>query len=377
MYLVLLFVSISLISCSSKKETKESEEETTTEQSSSTFEITNSQFKNSKMLLGSLENKEFHEVIKAKGLMDIPPNNTANVSTYFAGNVKEIKLLAGEKVTKGQVLFTLENPNFVEIQQAYLEAKSQLLYLKTDYERQKNLANDNVTSQKNYLKAETDYMLTKVNYESLRKKLQLMNINPEAVSVTNLKTSLPILAPISGFVSEINMQKGSFLNTSDTALTIINTSHMHLELFVFEQDIMKISEEQPLTFKVQNGGDKEYKATVHLVNKFVDPEKRTFSIHCHLASETNLENFSPGMYVEAKIFNQSQSKLALPEDAVVDVDGSYFVLLRTKNKNGNYQFKKKEVHVGESNNGFISIENSADFSKTDTFLIKGAYNLIQ
>lgn len=152
---------------------------------------------------------------------------------------------------------------------------------------------------------------------------------------------------------------------------------MHLELFVFEQDIMKISEEQPLTFKVQNGGDKEYKATVHLVNKFVDPEKRTFSIHCHLASETNLENFSPGMYVEAKIFNQSQSKLALPEDAVVDVDGSYFVLLRTKNKNGNYQFKKKEVHVGESNNGFISIENSADFSKTDTFLIKGAYNLIQ
>src|SRR5690606_33026367 len=114
------------------------------------------QFQSSNMVLGKMEMGSFHEVVKANGMFDVPPENRAAVSCYFGGTVKDIRLLPGQKVKKGQVLFILENPDYVQMQQDFLEAKGQLAYLKSDYERQKNLAQDNVTSQKNYLKAESE-----------------------------------------------------------------------------------------------------------------------------------------------------------------------------------------------------------------------------
>ena len=264
----------------------------------------------------------------------------------------------------------------IEARKDYLEAKGQLTYLKSDYERQKNLAQDNVTSQKNYLKAESDYIVTKVKAESLAKKLQLMNIDPKTLTLENIRTTIQINSPIEGYVTQVDAMRGKFLSPSETAISIVDTDHMHLELNIFEKDLSKISKGQPIVFKIQEDDSQEYEAFVYLVNKIVDPENRTIGIHGHLSDEKLAERFNPGMYVEAEIYATTASKVSLPQDALVDIEGKYYVLVLKSFTENEYTFMKREVKTGLSNEGKIEILNHQEFSEDAQFLVKGAFNII-
>ncbi len=365
-----------LASCSSNTEIQLADQQIVHTPEEHIYELSKTQFESSAMKLGKMEMKTFHEVVKANGVIDVPPENRASVGSYFGGTVKVIKLLPGERVKKGQHLFTLENPDFVQIQQDFLEAKGQLTYLKSDYERQKNLAEDNISSQKNFLKAESDYTVIRVKVESLRKKLTLMNINPDLLTLENIRTTINITSPINGYVTQVDIARGAFLNPSQSAITIVDTDHLHLELNIFEKDLSKVSIGQPIRFRIQEDNVKEYEALVYLVSKTVDPENRMIGIHGHLVDEKQSSMLNPGMYVEAEIYSTSVSKLSLPEDALVEIEGKYYALALQGPTNNGYTFAKKVINAGEFNNGFVEILNPKDFNESAQFLTKGAFNLI-
>ena len=339
--------------------------------------VTENQFQSSSMELGKIEMKEFHEVVKANGMFDVPPENRVSVSSYFGGTVKSIQLLPGEKVKKGQTLFVLENPDFVQMQQDYLEAQGQLTYLKSDYERQQNLAQDNVTSQKNFLKSESDYTVTKVKVESTGKKLALMNINPNTLTLENMSSAINITSPIDGYVTQVSITRGAFLSPAQAAITLVNTDRLHLELNIFEKDLPKVRADQTVRFRIQEDMSQEYEATVHLINKAIDPENRTIGVHCDLVDENPTDRFAPGMYVEAEIYASSVSRAALPRDAVVELEGKSYVLELENSNENKYTFKQKEVKTGITNRDFIEILNTQDFKNNTQFLINGAFNLIK
>ena len=370
-----LTVILSLLfgACSSEQISKDSEKQNVADDR---IHITQAQYQLGEMELTELINQPFSKTVKANGLLDVPPENNATVSAYFGGYVKEIRLLPGQKIVQGQTLFVLENPEYVETQQNFLEAKSQLNYLKLDYERQKELSKENITSQKNYLKAESEYKITLARYESLRKRLSLMNINAGNVTESNLKSTIVVTSPISGYITSVNASKGMFLNPSDVAVTIMNTDHMHIELAIFEQDLRFVKEKQAIHFKLQNDGSEEYNAEVYLINKAIDPVKRTVKVHCHLSNASDLKLFTPGMYVEAEIYTTKDSALALPEDAVVNVGNDYFVLVLKEKNSKAFVFDKVKVKLGATNEGFIEILNHHEFAEGTKFLGKGAFNLI-
>lgn len=369
--------STSLSSCSSNSESDGSVNEVSMEENTmETFEITEQQFTSSVMKMGQLEVKPFHDLVKANGMFDVPPENRASVSSYFGGTVKSIQLLPGEKVKKGQILFVLENPDFVQLQQEYLEAKSQLHYLESDYERQKNLVKDSVTSRKNFLKAESDFLSTQVKVESIGKKLMLMNISPSNLTFETIRSSISIPSPITGYITKININLGEFLNPAETAISLVNTDHLHLEINIFEKDLSSVKIGQHILFNIQNGSEMDYEATVHLVNKTIDPENRTIGIHGHLIDESLNDLFTPGMYLEARIEVSSGSVLALPEAAVVDMENNYYVLVLDQQTGENYSFVKKEVQIGAKSNGFVEIINAKSFKNSDQFLTSGAFDLI-
>lgn len=340
------------------------------------FKLSKKQFESSKMKLGELEMADFRETIRAIGVMAVPPDNKASVSSYFGGTVREIRVISGEYVKQGQTLFTLENPDFVQMQQDYLEAKGQLAYLKSDYERQRNLSVDNVSSQKNFLKAESDYTVTRVKVESLGKKLSLLNINSKSLTIDNIQSKLYVTSPISGFVTKVDINLGAVLNPSQPAITLVNTEHLYLDLNVFEKDLPKISVGQQIHFNVMENKIEDYVATVHLINKTVDLENRMISLHGQLSNKKLSARFGPGMYVEANIYSAAISKTALPEDALVEVDGKFYVLTLKEMNDDGYEFLKREVEIGESMNGYVEIVNQTDFSEHTQFLITGAFNLI-
>jgi membrane fusion protein, heavy metal efflux system len=151
----------------------------------------------------------------------------------LVGYVKRNPLLVGDAVKKGQALITLENPEYIEIQQEYLEVAEQLKFLKADFERQETLFEEQVTSEKRFLQAESEYRRNLAMFNGLKQKLQMLNINPAAVEQGKITSEITIYAPISGSITAVDVSKGTFVGPQDRIMEIVEKEHMHLELNSF------------------------------------------------------------------------------------------------------------------------------------------------
>ena len=160
--------------------------------------VSKEQFKEWNMRLGRVEEKSFNEHIEVSGKIDVPPENRAIVSAIAGGYIKTSPPLVGNQVKKGELILKIENPEFIEIQQEYLEANEQLLYLKSEYERHQKMKKEMVISEKSFLKAESAYKTTKARHTGLKKQLQLLNISTRQVEEGVIGTTANIYAPISG-----------------------------------------------------------------------------------------------------------------------------------------------------------------------------------
>lgn len=369
----LLLTFVAFVSCNTKEKNEVSTIDTSIElEKTDEITLTENQFVSGNMEVGKITLQKFNTVVKANGVFAVPPQNQVDVSSYFAGYVKEIKLLPGEEVKKGEVLFSLENPDYIQVQQDYLEAKGRLSYLKSDYERQKELMLDEITSKKNFLKAESDYTVTLAQYQSLQKKLSLMNINSETLSGENIQSVIYVRSPMSGYATSVNATKGMFLNPSDIAVTITNTDDLHIELKIFEKDLPKVKVGQPILIRLQNDMNTVYQGKVHLVNKAINSTDRTIDIHGDLVHEEDTKLFAPGMYIEGDILTTRSEYPALPIEAIAAIDTDYYALIKVNETT----FKRVVVKIGTSTNEYVQILNTDDFNENTVFLTKGIFNLI-
>ena len=367
--LYILALSIVLFSC---KETK-TEEPIVKDDTMVT--VTVPQFKSSAMEIGSPIEQDFEVTVKTTGKIDVPPQNRAKVTTFVGGNIKATTLLVGDKVRKGQALLTLENTEFLDIQKEYLEVAEQIKYLKSEYERQKTLFDEKITSQKNYLKAESDYRRAKAMYQSLKAKLQLLGINPVNVENGKLTSVITIYAPISGDIVVMNANVGMYVAPSDVMLEIIETDHLHLELNVFEKDILKVKVDQDINFTVPEATKEVFHAKVHLVGKSIEGNDRTINVHGHLDDNIK-QKLITGMFVEAAIVVNSKKGLAIPAGALITENDKNFVLLLKQEKNDSYFFKKIAVKIGEKSEKYVEIIPDNQINSSSKILTKGVFDVV-
>ncbi len=342
---------------------------------SNVITITDSQFKSGAMELSSPSYQRFDVTVNASGKIDVPPSNRAQITSFIGGYVKSTNLLVGDKVVKGQVLLTLENTEFLDIQKEYLEVAEQIDYLKTEYERQKTLYNENISSQKNYLKAESEYRKAKGMYQSLKEKLKILNINPAEVEKGKLTAVISIYAPITGDIAIMNINLGKHIEPTDVMMEIVQTDHLHLELAVFEKDILKIKKEQKIKFIVPEISQEVYNAEVHLVGKSIEGDNRTINIHGHL-EEGIRQKMMSGMFVEAEIIVDSEELLAIPKEAIISENNKYYILLLTAYKNQTFEFRKIAVKTGAFNENYIEILSENNLDKKSKILTKGVFDLL-
>lgn len=367
-------ISIFIFSaCNNSKETKT--EVTKTTKNPNLITVSDAQFKSAGMELKTMEQQTFAETIKTNGFIDVPPTDRAMVSAIMGGYVKISHLLIGTKVKRGQLLLTIENPDFIEIQQNYLELNETLTYLKNEFERQKTLFNEKITSEKNYLKAESDYKSSLAQFNGLGQKLRLMNININNVKAGKFTSTIPVYAPINGSVTQVYASVGKFMNESDVLVEIIDDLHKHIELVIFEKDVMSVKEGQKIRFKLPENSTLWYDAEVHLIGKSIDEKNRTVKVHGHLENEK--QDFLVGMFVEAEIVTNELQKLALPISAIIEEDNSSAILLLTEQKDGNYQFEKRTVEIGLKNENFVEVIDSENSLKDKQILVKGVFTPLE
>ncbi|MCU0336815.1 MAG: efflux RND transporter periplasmic adaptor subunit [Sediminibacterium sp.] len=382
-YTIALIIAFSACNNSKQNTAEEHHEE------ENRVELTTAQFKTAGVTFGKVEMKNLSSTIQVNGMLDVPPQNLVTVSALMGGFIKSTELLQGMKVKKGDVIATIQNPDFIQIQQDYLDNKSKLKFAEIEFKRQEELAKDNVAAQKIYQQVSSEYNSLKAINSGLLEKLAILGINPSTVDQGKITSVVQIISPISGYVTAVNVNIGKYVNPQDVICEIVNTEHLHVELTVFERDLNKIQIGQKVRFYLVNEGGKERTATVYLINKKIDAD-RSVRVHAHLDKEE--PNFVPGTYLKASIEVTNNQTTALPNEALVSSEGKFFIFIKDdghghthkeekettdKHEEEEYAFTPIEVSKGVSQNGFTEVFLPDNFELDHAeVVIKGAYDLL-
>lgn len=363
--LIISCLIVFLVGCNSKKE------EQTTENTAITnlVSITDAQLNNTIIETGQLEKRSISSVLKVTGKIDVPPQNMISISMPLGGYLTSTKLLPGLYIVKGEIIATMEDQQYVQLQQDYLTTKSKLFFAEKEYQRQKELNQNQASSDKVFQQADSEYKTLRITLSALAEKLRLINLNPSSLTEKNISKKVNIYAPINGYVSKVNVNIGKYVNPSDVLFELINPLDIHLNLKIFEKDITKLSIGQKLVAYTNNQPDKKHACEILLISKDLSTDEHTADVHCHF--EDYDKTLIPGMYMNADINIKSENTLALPKDAVVNFEGKEYIFIVVK-KN---QFQMIEIKTGNSENGFIEILDN-DPIINNSIVTKGAYTLL-
>ncbi len=330
--------------------------------------LTDAQLRNVHLEIVTLADEPITNILKVNGKIDVPPQNFVSVSIPLGGYLKSTKLLPGMKVSKGDVIAAVENPQFVQLQQDYLSAQSKLHFAQLDFRRQKELNQNQASSDKVMQQAQAEMNSQQIIMNAIAKQLELIHIQPSTVSAENIRKSAPVYSTIDGYVSKVNVNIGKYVNPSDILFELINPTDIHLNLKVYEKDLEQLRPGQLLLAYSNANPSKKYNGKIHLIGKDVDPSGMT-DVHCHLDKYD--QNMIPGVYMNAEIQTTATLGHALPEESIVDFEGKNYVFI----SEGNSNYRLAEIAVEEPQKGLVKVLNYRDF-EGKKIVSKNAYTLL-
>jgi membrane fusion protein, heavy metal efflux system len=387
------FIVATITSCTNKNtstETLSAKPDTTAmkEENAGTIELTNEQIKAVGIEIGNIEEKNLNAVVRASGELAVPPQNKADVNVLMGGIVRKIFVLEGQNVSKGQVLASIENPDFIRMQQDYLTTKNEFAYTQAEYQRQKELQEAKAGTGKNFQQAEANYNASKAKILTLEKQLQQLGINPSSSLNGNIITQVNVTAPISGTVGHIAVNTGSYAETLKPLMEIIDNSQIHCDLIVYEKDLFKVKVGQKVNFMLTNQNNIQIQGEIYGINKSFEDESKGIIVHAVIKGAARYKLIQ-GMYVTALIDIGNQQTQAVPDDAIVRSEGKDYIFIVsetqeeiTADKNENTgtntlcHFTKAEVATGVKELGYTQITPLEKFDDSIKIVTKGAFYVL-
>lgn len=382
-YTALLITSI-MTACSDKK-ASETSEGTDSSQTSTTATIdsgaqekeitfTKDQYRLAGIETGAVEKRNLSGIIKLNGVIDVEPASNAVVSAPMGGYMKSAGLLPGEAIRKGQVLATIENPEFITLQQDYLESKGKLQYLEQEFQRQQKLREADVNAAKTFQQIESDFKVMQARISGLEQRLEIAGVSLAALQSGKIVRTGYLYAPISGFVKTSNVIIGKYVNPTDVLFELVDKSDLHLALNAFEKGLNLLDVGQKVKFSLANENKYDRRATIFLIGQASGQDKM-IPIHCHLEKKNN-PDLIPGMYVKAWVETGTQEQNAVPAESLVQLEGKDYVIVQSKSRNG-FLFQLRQVKKGIEQEGYTAIDLPLkEAGQQMTVVTKNAYAVL-
>lgn len=332
--------------------------------------ITRSQFEASSMHTGNSEKFTFRQVVKANGYIEASPQGIASVATLVPARITAIYVTAGEKVTKGQRLFSMEGNELISLQQDYAESVSMLKLLRITYERQQVLSEADITARKELVRAEQEYHSMRARVGGLRAQLLMLQIDPEKVAAGNIQQGVQLFAPVSGYITKLNLMLGEVIEPNRSVIEIVDPDRMQLNVQVYENSLEALVPGQQIRFYKPEQPGKVFEATLNSVGRSVDREART--IHCIAAlKKADSQQFVHGLFVEAEIITCEREAEAIPQSALIIEHEKHYVLVKAGEQQDQLFFNKLPVKTGVIQQGYVELTEGPIAG----VLVEGSYNI--
>ena len=289
--------------------------------------LTAKQMESINIQLGAIEKKQLTASLRANGILKVPNQNRAFATTLQGGIVKSLFVQAGSTVKKGQVLASITNMAFITLQEDYLRTMADIQLAETEVTRQQTLKDGNAGSLKTLQQAENALKVLLTKKSSLEHQLDLIGIQTEKLTNATIQSSINITSPIGGVVSEVLVNIGSYVDSNNPIAEIVDNSQLHLDLYIYEKDLMKLKVGQTIHFTLTNNPGKEYDATIFAISNTFEQETKAVAVHAQVKGDKT--NLIDGMSITALISLNNILLDAVPTEAIVNYQGQDFIFIET------------------------------------------------
>jgi RND family efflux transporter MFP subunit len=374
LFFIIIILAV-ITSCGSKKTETVTEEVHQEATASNLVSITEAQMKTAGIELGTIEMKNLKSAIRANGMLTVPNQNKAFVTSVNSGVIRTLLIQPGNFVRKGQTIATIVNPDVAALQQQLQTVNAQINLNEIELRRQQELVQGNAAPLKNVQRVQTELTTLRATQNSLQKQLGTMGISASSVSKGNIVTTLRITAPISGTVSNVSAQIGSNVSPSTPIAEIVNNSQLHLDLFVYEKDLTKLHDNQAIHFTLTNNPGKEYDAQIYSIGTAFANESKTIPIHAVVKGDK--AGLIEGMNITALISIGESVLPAVPNDAIVSYQGQDYIFIQAKNAKAKdsteLYFERVPVVKGASDVGYTEVTLLNNIPPKTPIVTKGAF----
>jgi cobalt-zinc-cadmium efflux system membrane fusion protein len=364
---IALIVLVAMNSCTSS--TTEDTSKKHTSSKNNVLSLSVKQIKTLGIQTESLSKSSLGMSIFANGMIDVPPQNKSFISVPFGAYIREVKVLDGMRVSKGDVLLVVEHPEIIQLQQDFLEVQGSLEYLKAEMDRQKLMLDKEASSAKNYQMAKSNWQVAQAKLAGLTVKLEMAN-----VQVANLKNGViqreqKIKSPFNGVVTKVNASVGSYADPKDNLLEVIDLQHAHAELIVYEKYLKYLRLNQVVQLKFVDSEEKT-SAKIFIIGREIGAD-RTVKVHCHFDQLPT--EIVPGSYLKAEINVDEMEHFVVPSDAIVNLNGKDVMFVTTDNRT--FSSVPMDVLSVQGELTAIQPKNNRDFLNKK-YVSKGAYEIV-
>jgi cobalt-zinc-cadmium efflux system membrane fusion protein len=288
----------------------------------------------------------------------------------MGGYIQDINLIPGTFVKKGQVLATVKDPAYVQLQENYLSTKAKLSYLQQDLDRQKTLLTQEAVSKKSFQQLQADFNTNAIQLKALSEQLKLINIQPESLTTEKMSSLVQLVAPIAGYISKVNINRGKYVTPSDILLEIINPNDIHAAITIYEKDIANFKIGNKGTVTLTQDPSKKYPVSVLAVAHNINEDK-TGLLHCHF--EQIPKNVLPGMFLTADIIVETNEAVLIPITSVQRFQGKDYIFIQSSTN----AFEAIEIQVSQSNESFVTVSNTDSNTWIGKqIVVKNAFSLL-
>lgn len=365
-----LLTTIILTSCGTNPKPTAAKEEAAIAVESNLIQLTKEQVALAQLVTAPIQLGKMKGMVHLNGVVDVPPTGIASVSIPMGGYVQDINLIPGTYVKKGQVLATVKDPTYVQLQENYLAAKAKLIYLQQDIDRQKTLLTQEAVSKKAYQQLQADFATNQIQVKALSEQLKLINIQPDNLTTEKMTSLVQLIAPMSGFITKVNINRGKYVTPSDILLEIMDPNGIHAAITIYEKDIANFKVGMKGTVTLTQDPTKKYPVSILAVSHNINEDK-TGLLHCHF--EKIPANVLPGMFLSADIVVETNEAVLIPIESVQRFQGKDFIFLQTAQN----EFEAMEIQVRQTNAEYVTV-NNADVKSWigKPLVVKNAFSLL-
>lgn len=308
--------------------------------------------------------------ISVTGKVEANADRIAHVSPRISGKIVAVKASLGDSVSAGQTLATLDSVELGEALSRYKQSKTRLALAQSNMDRIKTLVEKKIAARKDIMQAETDFKMAQTELHTDEERLSLYGVAPSSLKGEGRHAPLlPVRSPIGGVITEKHAIVGELSDPSKSLYTVADLSSVWVMVDVNEKDLAKVRRGQTAIVSIGAFPDLKVKGRITYIADLVDEATRTVKARIEVANPGR--KLKPEMFatVELALAADAPPVLAVPEDALQDLDGKKVVFVAESDT----EFAARQVQPGRTASGMVEVVSG--LKEGERYAVKGAFIL--